>query len=296
MLPLGAWGGEKPLLKVLPEVYNYWRNAMIVKNPQAWQQITASHRVQEIKNRLLSQKASWPEAVFHIPALPPSLKGLELVSAHSKGATAKLVYFGKVDFGVGGNPTDNLLVISFLYERGGWKYDNAEFINLKSLPKVRKDLQNGKRDYVQGVDFLPDGKIPPIPSAVPPVHTIAKVYTFCPGREVKVRINGISSHRFQDTQDAEIILGGARNGINDLSFEIANLPDYHGKAPLTLRVYLFSEVYGVKPIKVFEYQIKEGETPKHSGKGRFLLNEKVKRALSGQKSSKRMTQGGLSVC
>ena len=63
-----------------------------------------------------------------------------------------------MNFGVGGAPTDNLLVISFQHEGGRWKYDVAEFVNLTGLPTIRKQLQSGNMSYVDGVAFIPNGK------------------------------------------------------------------------------------------------------------------------------------------
>ena len=52
-----------------------------------------------------------------------------------------------------------------------------------------------------------------------------------PGREVKVRVNKISKHRFQDNQQSEVVIGGARDGINELTYEIRDLPGYQGDDP-----------------------------------------------------------------
>jgi hypothetical protein len=253
------------LSKALQNGYLYWRKAMMVKNYNAWKQITASHRMISIQNRILSEKGAFPADIFKLPTAPPALTGLKLLRARSKGVTAKLVYFGKVDFGVGGKPTDNLLVLSFIYEGRGWKYDTAEFVNLGNLKDVRVQLQAGKLDYVDGADFLPSGVRPPQPITVARAKYIAKVYSYCPGREIKVTVNKISKHRFQDTQQAEVVVGGARDGLNEIWYAIKDLPGYKGDDPITIRVYLFSQIPGVKPINVYQYQTKKGEKPKAQG-------------------------------
>ena len=196
--------------------------------------------------------------------------------------TAKSVYFGKVDFGAGPGPTDNLLVLSFVYEGRGWKYDTAEFINLDNLKDVRPQIKAGDFTYVDAQDFLPTGIKPLKPMAVPKAKYIAEVYTYCPGREVKVRINKISKHRFQDNQQSEVVIGGARDGANELVYEISDLPGYNGNEPLTLRVYLMSQVPGVKPVKVFQYQTKQGEKPKAAGSGVFSVGPATAAKILGQ--------------
>jgi len=273
----------EPISQSLPKVYLYWRKAMITKNYRAWDVITAAHRKQLIKNRILSEKGRFPADVFKLPGTPPSLAGLKLLRARSKGPTAKLVYFGKVDFGVGGKPSDNILLLNFLHEGRGWKYDSAEFINLGGLKDVRAQLKSGKLDYVDTKDFLPDGKRPIMPIQIGRVKYIAKVYTYCPGREVKVTVNKISKHRFQDITQSEVIIGGVNDAANQIQFQIKDLPVYKGSDPLTLRVYIFSQINGVKPIKVFQYQIQKGERPKASGSAFFNIRpEDGRKILRGR--------------
>lgn len=265
-------GNQAALAKSLQDVYVYWRNAMVAKNHSAWKQITASHRKILIQNRVLSEKGQWPADMFKLPTAPPALNGLKLLRVRSKGLTAKAVYFGKVDFGIGGAPTENLLVLSFVYEGRGWKYDTAEFVNLSNLKDVRAQIKSGKLDYVDGAAFMPSGKKPVNPIVVQRAKYIAKVYTFCPGREVRASVNKISKHRFQDTQQAEVVIGGARDGMNELWYSIKDLPGYKGDDPITIRVYLFSQIQGVKPIKVYQYQTKKGEKPKAQGSVMFNVD------------------------
>ena len=260
------------LSKNLSGVYQFWRNAMVNKNYNQWKQATASHRRIALQNRILSEKGRFPADIFKTPTPPPLLTGLKVLRARSKGVTAKLVCFGKVDFGVGGSPSENLLVLNYVHEGRGWKYDNAEFVSLGGLEEVRKQILNGKLDYVDGVAFIPDGKKPQQPITVGKAKYIAKVYSFCPGREVKVSVNGLSKHRFQNTQQSEVVIGGGRDGVNDIWYSIKDLPDYKGDDPLTLRVYVFSQIEGVKPVKVFQYQVEKGEKPKANGNGKFTID------------------------
>ena len=273
---------QATLAKSLGASYDYWRNAMIAKNHTAWDQVTASHRKMMIQNRILSEKGFWPTDIFKLPTAPPALHGLKVLRARSKGMTAKAVYFGKIDFGVGGAPTENLLVLSFIYQGRGWKYDTAEFVNLSNLKDVRLQIQSGKYDYIDGEAFLPTGVIPSSPAPVARAKYIAKVYTFCPGREVKATVNRISKHRFQDTQQAEVIIGGARDGANELWYSIKDLPGYKGDDPITVRVYLFSQIPGVKPVKVYQYQTAKGEKPKAQGSVIFNVDAATGRKILGR--------------
>ncbi|WP_367873147.1 hypothetical protein [Luteolibacter sp. Populi] len=258
--------------KSLISVYSGWRAAITRKDAQAWQRFTAPHRQAEIRNRIVSEKRNFPAWVFEMPAPPPPLEGLKMIHLSVKGATAKAAFFGKINFGVGGEPTDNILVVSFT-NTGGWKYDRADFVNLVALPEVRKELAAGNLKYVSETpEFQADGTVPKAPLPVPMAKYIAQVYVFCPGREVKVQVNQLSHHRFANAKEAEIVIGGAKDGNNTISYTVQKLEGGTGKEAMTIRVYLMSEIEGTKPIKAFEYQVAEGGPVQGFGKGTFSLD------------------------
>lgn len=261
------------LRPALETTYSAWREAMIRRDPSVWQRVTAEHRRVEVRNRIVSEKQPFPAAVFDLPAPPPSLQGLKFLEAKQKGATAKASYFGKIDFGVGGEPTDNLLVLSFVKGSGGWLYDRADFVNLVALDSVRKELAAGNLKYLNETpEAQPSGVVPPTPIQANPAKTIAKVYVFCPGREVEVQVNKISRHRFANAKEAQVVIGGAKDGPNEVQYSVKKLEGGTGKEVMTIRVYLMSEVAGAKPIKAFEYQIAAGEKPKPFDTGTFTLD------------------------
>lgn len=265
----------------LEKVYSVWREALIAKDVRTWQRVTAEHRQVEVRNRIVSEKLPFPASVFNLPTAPPSLEGLSFLQATRKGRTAKAAYFGKVDFGVGGEPTNNLLVLSFVQGARHFLYDRADFVNLSALPEVRKELAEGKLDYLEGVpEAQPSGVVPATPIAVKPAETIAKVYVFCPGREVEVMVNKVSRHRFSNAKEAETVMGGARRGANEVQYSVRPLEGGTGNEALTIRVYLLSQVEGVKPTKVFEYQVLEGQPVEAFGSAYFPLDAATAEKLS----------------
>jgi hypothetical protein len=271
------------LRPALETTYSAWREAMIRKDPSVWQRVTAEHRRVEVRNRIVSEKLPFPATIFNLPAPPPSLQGLQFLEAKQNGPTAKASYFGKIDFGVGGDPSENLLVLSFVKGSGGWLYDRADFVNLTGLPAVRKELAAGELKYLKETpEAQPSGQVPPTPMSADPAKHIAKVYVFCPGREVQVQINKISRHRFANAKEAEIVIGGAVDGLNEVQYTIKKLDGGTGKEVMTIRVYLMSEVPDAKPIKAFEYQIAEGETPKPVATGTFILDPDMAAKLRGK--------------
>jgi hypothetical protein len=274
---------QENLRPALETTYRAWREAMIRRDASIWQRVTAEHRRVEVRNRIVSEKQPFPAAVFDLPAPPPSLEGLQFLEAKQNGATAKASYFGKIDFGVGGDPTNNLLVLSFTKGSGGWLYDRADFVNLVALTEVRKELAAGNLKYLNETpEAQPTGHVPATPVAAQPAKHVAKVYVFCPGREVQVQVNKISRHRFANAKEAEVVIGGALDGPNELQYSVKKIEGGTGKEVMTIRVYLMSEVAGEKPIKTFEYQIAAGETPKPFGTGTFTLDAATAAKLVGK--------------
>jgi hypothetical protein len=274
---------QENLRPSLESSYNSWQDAMIRKDFAAWQKVTAEHRRIEVKNRILSEKRRFPSAVFDIPAPPPSIKNLKFLEAKQNGSTAKASYFGKIDFTVGGEPTENLLVLSFIRSGSGWLYDRADFVNLTALPSVRKELAAGDLKYLKETpESQPSGVVPPTPIEVRPAKYITKVYVFCPGREVQVQVNKLSRHRFANAKEAEVVIGGAIDGPNELQFSTKKLDGASGKEAMTIRIYLMSEVTGVKPIKAFEYQVAESAAVKPFGTESFIVDAAMVAKLAGR--------------
>jgi len=272
---------QENLRPALETTYTAWREAMVRRDHSAWQRVTAEHRRVDVRNRIVSQKAPFPAAIFELPAPPPSLQGLKFLEALQNGPTAKASYFGKIDFGVGGEPSENLLVLAFVKGAGGWLYDRADFVNLIALPAVRKELAAGDLKYLKETpEAQPNGQIPPTSMVANPAKYVAQVYVFCPGREVQVQINKISRHRFANAQEAEIVIGGAVDGLNEVQYTTKKLKGGTGKEVMTIRVYLMSEVSGEKPIKIFEYQIAAGEVAKAVDTGTFELTPAIATKLT----------------
>jgi hypothetical protein len=276
-----AAGAQENLRATLEKTYGVWKQAMETKDARTWQRITASNRQIEVRNRILSEKLPFPAAVFDLPAPPPALAGLRFLDAKQKGPTAKAAYFGRIDFC--GSPTDNLLVLSFLAEEGHWRYDRAEFVNLAALPAVRAELARGDLSYLEETpEAQPSGELPPRPVAVPAPKYIAKVYVFCPGREVQVQVNRLSQHRFANAKEAETVLGGARDGLNEVQYTVKPLEGGTGKEAMAIRVYVLSEVPGVMPIKAFEYLVNEGEEIKDFSTTQFTVTPAMAAQLEGR--------------
>lgn len=271
---------DAALAKNLSATYSAWQQAVASSDARGWQSLTAAHRQIEVRNRLLSEKKPFPAAVFRLPVPPPQLTGLKCIHVSQKGATAKAAYYGKVDFGVGGDPPNNILLLSFVAEGGRWKYDRADFVNLVALPEVRKELDKNDLSYLRETpEFQASGVVPPTPPAVAAAKYIAKVYVFCPGREVQVQVNQVSRHRFANAKEAEVVVGGAKDANNDVVFRVTPLKGGTGKEAFVVRVYLMSEIQGTKPIIAYEYKVQEGGVVKPFQKGKFIVDPATAKKL-----------------
>jgi hypothetical protein len=281
--PAHAQKADPALTKQLDTVYQHWRNAMVQKNLANWKAVTASHRQVSIMNRIHSERRPIAQTLFNLPAAPPDTRNLKILDVKSKGVTANVFYFGPVDFGVGVKPPDNLLVLSFAKEGVRWKYDTADFVNLAVLPDVRKQLAAGQMAHLDRAEFAPKAMVErPMVTLRGPVKYIAKTYVYCPGREVRVNVNKVSRHLYQNTKESEIIIGGARDGRNEVQFAIKSLPGSQGDEPLTIRVYLLSQVQGVQPIKIFQYQVPEKGKVKQFGTEFFDLGPAQAKKILGR--------------
>lgn len=283
LLAASLSAAQENLRASLETTYNAWRESIMRRDHALWQRVTAEHRKMEVKNRILAEKLAFPAGIFRLPAPPPSIQGLKFLEAKQNGATAKASYFGRIDFGIGGEPSDNLLILSFIKGAGGWLYDRADFVNLVALPAVEKELAAGNLKYLRETpETQPSGVVPPTPLAARPAKYVAKVYVFCPGREVRVQINKLSQHRFANAKEAEVVIGGAVDGPNEVQYTVKNLEGSSGKEALTIRVYLRAEVEGVEPLKIFQYQVNEGEAAKGFGTGTFNVDAAVVAKITGR--------------
>lgn len=275
----------EPLEANLAKTYDAWRTAVINRNVRSWQTHTAPHRQMEIRNRIVSEK----EAIS-CHGFPPSFTAsfdprLEVSQRQAKRANHQIGVFWESGLWIGGQPTDNLLVLSFIRGNGTWLYDKADFVNLTALPEVKKELAAGNLKYLEETaDAQPNGVVPKTPLAARPAKYIAKLYVFCPGREVEVRVNKFSHHRFANAQEAEVVIGGARDGANEVQFRVEPLEGGLGTEAFTVRVYLMSEIRGVKPVKVYEYLVQE------EGKVKGLVSETFR--VDADDIRKLMGQGG----
>src|SRR6476659_5601360 len=116
----------------LEHTYSAWRSALAARDLQGWARVTASYRQMATRNLIVSQKQLFPDALFNLPMRPPETATLRYLGTKVVGNTAHVAYFGKVDLGLvdPAEIPDNVLILKFIKEATGWKFDTSRLLNL----------------------------------------------------------------------------------------------------------------------------------------------------------------------
>jgi hypothetical protein len=263
-VPARAQADDADLRIALEKVYLRWRDAMLRKDAKTWAGSITRYRQTVIRNSVVSERRSFPDAVFASEVQPPALGGLRLLEAQAVGDTAHLVYFGKIDMGQDKELVrDNLLKLKFYRENGAWKYDSNRISRLDGVPEVLKSLQEGKRpDFLDSPEYTPPGSMPPPPPLcrIPDFKAGYKLQTF--GYQTTISMNGISYDPSEDALDQQILIGGLVKGHNEITLNIKPVPRPEGeKAAVQLRVYIISNDPGKPGTEVLRWQAPESGAP-----------------------------------
>jgi hypothetical protein len=257
-LPLLA---QDPALRVnLERAYQQWRSAMKAQDARAWAASITQYRQVVTRNLIVSQRQSFPGAVFAVPLDPPDIADLRLLEAQAVGETAHLLYFGKVN--LGGDPSqipNSVLMIKFFNERGGWRFDSTKVLKLIDQPEVVQQIQSGgKLDFLDYPEFTPPGRAP----AVPPLCDIPENVAGCTlqsyGYSTTMQINGFDYPVMADHAEKLFVIGGLKNGVNDVTLTIQPTDIPAGEERLLqLDFFVLTGKNGKPPVRVFHYESKD---------------------------------------
>lgn len=217
----------------LESAYDAWRQAMDSGNLALWEQVTAFSRQIETRNRIVSQKLPFPQALFEDPVASPLLAGLIPLGVLSTGDTATSTYFGKANFGdePGVAVSDNLLVLHFLREEGKWKFDNLRIVKIGNDGEILLQIRNSDFSFLRGEEFQPAPVLPPVPQPVEVPQYVAEAWIDATGHEVKITVNGHPTGTFRNVKVTELVMGGVRRGGNTIRIETRLLPEAGGGSP-----------------------------------------------------------------
>jgi hypothetical protein len=209
----------------LSKIYREWRAALLASSYTAWQKHTTTYRQALTRNLIVSQGQSYPEAIFAIPVTPPDTAGLKLLEVEANGPTAHLVYFGKVDIGLDEKDLpENLLVLKFFKEKGGWKFDSTRLINLGDVPEMRDDLKSGDMEFLKHAPFNPPGVLPAVPKPCGVPQRVAALRIHAVGFQVSSEFAGYDYSVVENNAEQQLLMGGLNWGKSTLKLKIKEVP------------------------------------------------------------------------
>jgi len=224
-----------PSLRVtLENAYHAWRAAMAAEDLERWEKTTAFSRQIRTKNRIVSQRLPFPEALFRDPVQAPTLHDLTGLGVLTTGRTATSTYFGKANFGPAGPDTQrsaNLLVLHFLNEDGTWKFDRLRVVKPGNDGEILLQIRNGDFSFLEGEEFQPADQLPPVPQPVSPPEFVAEAWIDSSGYEVTLEVNDRSLGTFTNARTSELVIGGLRRGQNSISLTTKRLTDSGSRNP-----------------------------------------------------------------
>ena len=248
----------------LKGIFDDWTKAMTEKDLSLWQKSTAKFRQIGIRNMIVSQKNKWPEALFEGPVKPPNLSSMKMVKTMINGSTAQLVYFGKADFGISEDikAPEGLLFLMFIKENNYWKFSTSRFMNLSNAEEISTSAQSGDFTFLDSPQFIPPGKVPPVPKLCPLPEMVGYLEIVSIGYETRVNVAERSKHMVINNVHKGLIIGGLKKGINPIFIETRALnkkkkKDQDPKTHFEINVYRESDqekkplklIYGTGPKK-----------------------------------------------
>ncbi len=264
-LPASAHSEDAELRVTLDKIYTEWRSALLAKNLVAWRTCTSTYRQVTTRNLIVSQKLRYPDAVFELPVVPPDILRLKLLEVEAVGDTAHLIYFGKIDLGLGDDSQsipENLLVLKFFKEKGFWKFDSTKFINLADNPDMREACQRGTPEFLKHPPFNPPGTAPAVPRLCKEPEKVAALRIQAFGYEVLANVNGFDGTPIVDTAEQQLIIGGLARGDNAVRLEVKTLPVPDGEERfLEVQAVLLNNDEKNPAVRVFSWTPKESTVP-----------------------------------
>ncbi|WP_133794314.1 hypothetical protein [Prosthecobacter fusiformis] len=255
---------QDPALRVnLDRAYEQWRAAILAQDARAWAAAITQYRQVVTRNLIVSQRQPFPQAVFAVPLDPPEISGLRLLEAQAVGETAHLLYFGKVN--MGGDPgqiPESVLMLKFFYERGAWRFDSSKILKILEQPEIVQQIKSGGRlEFLDYPEFTPPGTAP----TVPPLCGIPENMAGCTlqsyGYETKMRINGFDCPVMADHAEKFFVIGGLKNGANDVTLTVKPTDIPAGEERLLqVDFFVLAGKAQKAPVRVFHYESKDAAT------------------------------------
>lgn len=249
---------EPKMRAELETVYLKWRNAMLRKDLKSWENETALYRRMETRNRIVSEKHPFPQALFDSDLKPPRLDNLMALNVFTRRSTASIIYFGKADFGISdpSQVTNTFLVLRYLKEQGAWRFDNSRIVRIGKDTEILHQIARQDFSFLKADEFQPLSFIPPIPQPVSTPELMAEAWVTSIGFETEIWVNGNRVGKIQNNMGRELVMGGIRKQTNELTLKIKKIPSGKVQPRFEIGIYA-AKGPGVKASRVFHYGPKQ---------------------------------------
>ncbi len=232
---------SEPSMRVeLENAYERWRTAMARRDLRAWEAAVPMYRRMETRNRIVSEKQPFPEALFDSPMEAPPLSNLIALDVKTRRVTASAIYFGKADFGISdpAQVKNVFLVLRFLKEDGTWFFDNIRIVRVGENTEILHQIRIGDLSFLDGEEFQPLGSVPPVAQPAKTPDLMAEAWVTSLGYETEIWINGIRLGKIGNNSGRELVMGGVNRGQNLISIETRQIPPPDGVSPrLEIAIY-----------------------------------------------------------
>lgn len=253
---------DKALGLELESVYAKYRTALTQQDSLGWLKLTSRYRQMWLRNQIISQQLPWPRAVFNLALKPPPFGGLKMIDATAIGETARLTYYGKIDFGIPGEAApDNALIVWFLKEGETWKYNTIQYANFNNDPDLKQKVAIGDVSFLQGDEFQMTGKYPVLPKACEEPYQVARLAVVSVGYRTIVTINDNSAETFDQIAGAPYVIGGLRKGPNKIKINVEPSPGLDAsKAQVAVEVVIPSGNPAKPEKSLFSWKLEPGKS------------------------------------
>lgn len=242
-----------------------------------WRANTTASRQMKVRNLIISGRGDFPRDFFKSAQNAPQLENFRFVGALGAcgGKTLAATYVGKMKLGAA-EAKENAFVLLFVEEGGKWKLDQTRFFDLTKLPAVLQRLQKKDLSVLKEQDgFHPYYSLPSVPPACSTPELIGKIFVDCPGRVVKMSINGVSPHEFDNERRADIISGGLRRGANTITYTISDSSIETDHPRMGIGIFVMPETPGNHPVCVFDHILGEKDAAQGGSFSFTITNDHI---------------------
>ncbi len=251
----------------LERIYANWKTAMLKRDLASWGKLTARSRQMMVRNLIVSQKREWPRSLFALAILPPELQNISLAGTQQLGDQARLVYHGRIDFGIDDprTPPAAVMVVDFVREAAEWKFFGSRYYNFRDAPAEAAKVERGDLSFLSQPDMALTGRAPAVPKPCPAPDFSGQVRVASFGYTTHLTLGDHHHSTVSGKSNTEVVIGGLRRGINAMTLRVTPLADVKPEdRSLEVSVYAMTPHLRKPASRVFHFQPNNPVAENHS--------------------------------